>query len=51
MLVKRQEFADRLHRDFRRRWVIVVWHLTVRMHPFRQVMALNSRFFGAILDT
>ncbi len=29
----------------------VVWHLTVRMRPFRQVMALNLRFFGAIFGT
>jgi len=26
----------------------VVWHLIIRMRPFRQVMALNLRFFGAI---
>lgn len=29
----------------------VAWHLTVRMRPFRQVMALNLRFFGAIFGT
>jgi hypothetical protein len=26
----------------------VVWHLTVRMRPFRQLMALNLRFAGSI---
>jgi nicotinamidase-related amidase len=28
--------------------VCVVWHLTVRMRPFRQLMALNLRFAGSI---
>jgi hypothetical protein len=32
-------------------WENVVWHLTVRMRPFRQFMALNLRFFGAIFGT
>ncbi|GAJ96073.1 hypothetical protein RRH01S_16_00230 [Rhizobium rhizogenes NBRC 13257] len=26
---------------------IVVWQLIVRMRPFRQMMALNMRFFGS----